>query len=355
MLHKPAESSLQGHSHPTPRMSRTSTLSQTLASRLAEDVGNASLPAGLAAVVLALADCTQRISVLVGQGALGDILGSAERENIQGEVQKKLDVISNDMMVEGLSDVGPLVALASEEMDHHLKLPDSGSAERYLALFDPLDGSTNIDINAPIGTIFSVLPAPSGTVDDTSFLQPGHRQLAAGYALYGPATELVITWGQGVLVFTLHRKKAEYLITKKQLSVPAVASEYAINASNQRFWEPPVQRYIAECQAGSSGPRGRDFNMRWNGSMVGDVHRVLSRGGIFLYPRDNKLPRKAGRLRLMYEANPMALLAQQAGALATDGVAPLLDILPVELHQRVPVVLGSTEEVERVARYHAEA
>jgi fructose-1,6-bisphosphatase I len=336
-------------------MSRTSSLSQTLASCLAEDVANAGIPAGLAATISALADCTLRISVLVGQGALGDILGSAERENIQGEVQKKLDVISNDMMVEGLSTVRSLAALASEEMDHHLALPDTGAAERYLALFDPLDGSTNIDINAPIGTIFSVLPAPSGTVDDASFLQPGHRQLAAGYALYGPATELVITWGRGVHVFTFNRKKVEYLLTKKQLSVAPSASEYAINASNQRFWEPPVQRYITECQAGSDGPRGRDFNMRWNGSMVGDVHRVLSRGGIFLYPRDNKLPRKAGRLRLLYEANPMALLAQQAGALATDGVAPLLDIVPAELHQRVPVVLGSAEEVERVARYHAEA
>lgn len=336
-------------------MSRTSLQAQTLEARLAHDVANGVLRPGLAAVLSALATCTRDISVLVGEGGLGDILGSAERQNVQGEVQKKLDVISNDMMVEGLAATGHLAALASEEMEHHLALPGPHAAERYLALFDPLDGSTNIDINAPIGTIFSVLPAPEGAVTDASFLQPGRRQVAAGYALYGPATELVITWGEGVDIFTLHRKNNRYLLTHKGLSVPNNASEYAINASNQRFWEAPVQRYIAECQAGSSGPRGRDFNMRWNGSMVGDVHRVLSRGGIFLYPRDNKLPRKAGRLRLMYEANPMALLAQQAGALATDGVSPLLDIVPEALHQRVPVVLGSAEEVERVTRYHAQA
>ncbi|MBU3694393.1 MAG: class 1 fructose-bisphosphatase [Rhodocyclaceae bacterium] len=325
----------------------------TLAACLARRVTAGALDPGLARVVEALAACTQRISTLVGRGGLSDILGSAGQQNVQGETQKKLDVISNDMMIEGLAATGHLAALASEELDHHLPLPTPSAKSRYLALFDPLDGSSNIDINAPIGTIFSVLPAADGAVGDEAFLQPGRRQVAAGYALYGPATELVLTWGEGVDVYTLDRACGEYTLTDTGLRVPVTTSEYAINASNQRFWEAPLQRYVAECQAGSSGPRGRDFNMRWNGSMVGDVHRVLRRGGVFLYPRDNKLPRKAGRLRLMYEANPMALLAQQAGALATDGVTPLLDLQPTGLHQRVPVVLGSLEEVERIARYHA--
>ncbi len=327
---------------------------QTLGARLSRGVLAGQVRPGLAAVVAAVAASTQRISALVDKGGLVDILGSAGQENVQGEVQKKLDIISNEMMIEGLSSTGHLAALASEEMDHHLPVAGPLADECYLALFDPLDGSSNIDINAPIGTIFSLLPAPEGVVGDASFLQPGRAQVAAGYALYGPATQLVLTLGRGVDVYTLNREYGEYVLTGTGVSVPQSTSEYAINASNQRFWEPPVQRYIAECQAGSTGPRGRDFNMRWNGSMVGDVHRVLSRGGVFLYPRDNKLPRKAGRLRLMYEANPMALLLREAGGEATDGVLALLDIQPEALHQRVPVVLGSAEEVQRVARYHAE-
>ena len=328
---------------------------QTLSARLSRDVLAGRVSPGLAVVIAAVAASTQRIAALVGKGGLVDILGSAGQENVQGEVQKKLDVISNEMMIDGLASTGHLAALASEEMDHHLPVPGPQAAERYLALFDPLDGSSNIDINAPIGTIFSLLPAPSGEVSDASFLQPGSRQVAAGYAVYGPSTQLVLTWGHGADLYTLNRENGEYVLTGQAIAVPRETSEYAINASNQRFWEVPVQRYVAECQAGATGPRGRDFNMRWNGSMVSDVHRVLSRGGVFLYPRDNKLPRKAGRLRLMYEANPMAILIREAGGLATDGALPLLDIVPTELHQRVPVVLGSAEEVERVARYHAEA
>ena len=328
---------------------------QTLSARLSRDLLAGRVVPGLSVVIAALAASTQRISSLVGKGGLVDILGSAGQENVQGEVQKKLDVISNEMMIEGLLATGHLAALASEEMDHHLPVVGPLAKERYLALFDPLDGSSNIDINAPIGTIFSLLPAPDGPVSDASFLQAGRAQVAAGYALYGPATQLVLTYGHGVDVYTLNREHGEYVLTSAGVRVPEGTSEYAINASNARFWEAPMQRYIAECQAGSSGPRGRDFNMRWNGSMVGDVHRVLSRGGVFLYPRDNKVPRKAGRLRLMYEANPMALLMRQAGGEATDSILPLLDIEPTELHQRVPVVLGSAEEVARVARYHAEA
>lgn len=328
---------------------------QTLGARLSRAVLAGEVTSGLAAVLAAIASSTQRISALVGKGGLVDILGSAGQENVQGEVQKKLDVISNEMMIEGLSATGHLAALASEEMDHHLPVPGAFARERYLALFDPLDGSSNIDINAPIGTIFSLLPAPEGAIDDASFLQPGRAQVAAGYALYGPATQLVLTLGQGVDIYTLDRECGEYVLTSAGVRLPQSTSEYAINASNARFWQAPVQRYIAECQAGSTGPRGRDFNMRWNGSMVGDVHRVLSRGGVFLYPRDNKLPPKAGRLRLMYEANPMALLILQAGGAATDGTLPLLDIEPAELHQRVPVVLGCVEEVERIALYHSEA
>jgi len=328
---------------------------QTLSACLNRATLAGALSPGLATVIAAVAASTQRISALVGKGGLVDILGSAGQENVQGEVQKKLDVISNEMMIEGLAATGHLAALASEELDHHLAVPGEQAAERYLALFDPLDGSSNIDINAPIGTIFSLLPAVDEAPSDASFLQAGRRQVAAGYALYGPATQLVLTFGAGVDVYTLNRDCGEYVLTSRGVRVPRAASEYAINASNQRFWEAPVQRYIAECQAGAQGPRGRDFNMRWNGSMVGDVHRVLSRGGVFLYPRDNKQPPKAGRLRLMYEANPMALLMREAGALATDGRQPLLDIEPTGLHQRVPVVLGSAEEVERVALYHAQA
>ncbi|MFZ4499429.1 MAG: class 1 fructose-bisphosphatase [Burkholderiales bacterium] len=328
---------------------------QTLSACLSRETLAGSLRPGLATVVAALAASTQRIAAVVGKGGLVDILGSAGLENVQGEVQKKLDIVSNEMMIEGLSATGHLAALASEELDHHLPVAGVQAAERYLALFDPLDGSSNIDINAPIGTIFSVLPAPDGAPSDAAFLQPGRCQVAAGYALYGPATQLVLTFGQGVDVYTLNRDHGEYVLTSRGVTLPRATSEYAINASNQRFWELPVQRYVAECQAGAEGPRGRDFNMRWNGSMVGDVHRVLSRGGVFLYPRDNKLPRKAGRLRLMYEANPMALLIREAGGLATDGALPLLDIEPTGLHQRVPVVLGSAEEVERIVRYHADA
>jgi fructose-1,6-bisphosphatase I len=330
-------------------------VSQTLDARLNRDVTVGRLSPGLVTVLSALAASTRRIAALVGKGGLTDILGSAGRENVQGEVQKKLDVISNDMMIDGLASTGHLAALASEEMDHHLPVAGSHAAERYLALFDPLDGSSNIDINAPIGTIFSLLLAPAEEISDSSFLQPGSRQVAAGYTVYGPAVQLVLTCGHGVDIYTLDREAGDYVLTTPGVTVPRQTSEYAINASNQRFWEAPVQRYIGECQAGSTGPRGRDFNMRWNGSMVSDVHRVLSRGGIFLYPRDSKVPRKAGRLRLMYEANPVALIMREAGGLATDAVSPLLDIQPSELHQRVAVVLGSAEEVERVAAYHIEA
>lgn len=330
-------------------------LATTLAHHLSSQVRERGISGRLAAVITQVAATTKRISAAVGKGELAGILGSAGAENIQGEVQKKLDVISNEMMVDGLSWTGHLRGLASEEMDRCLPLDCNEPDGAFLALFDPLDGSTNIDINASIGTIFSILPAPAGPVTDQSFLQPGRAQVAAGYALYGPSTQLVLTTGHGVTAFTLDRERGEYVLTHASLSVPADTSEYAINASNQRFWEAPVQRYISECQQGSDGPRGRDFNMRWNGSMVGDVHRVLSRGGIFLYPRDHKKPPKAGRLRLLYEANPMAFLAEQAGGAATDSIRALLDIEPTDLHQRVPVILGSRNEVALVADYHRSA
>lgn len=328
----------------------------TLASHLIAEIDAGRIGQGLATVILAIAATTQRIAAAVGKGGMIDILGSAGQENVQGEVQKKLDVISNQMMIDGLSATGHLRALASEEMDDLLPLPERSEAsdEQYLALFDPLDGSTNIDINAPIGTIFSVLKAPMGALSNASFLQAGRQQVTAGYALYGPATQFVLSTGKGVQAFTLSRENGEYVLTA-ELTISADTGEYAINASNQRFWESPVQRYIAECQAGSTGPRERDFNMRWTGSMVGDVHRVLSRGGVFLYPRDTKQPPKAGRLRLMYEANPMAMLVEQAGGMATDALTPLLDLVPTGLHQRVPVVLGSRNEVERIVRYHTES
>jgi len=311
------------------------------------------LSPSLSSSLLRIAAITKRIAAAVGKGELAGILGTAGAENVQGEVQKKLDVISNDMMIEGLAWSGRLRGLASEEMDHMLALDCTDQADSHLVLFDPLDGSTNIDINAPIGTIFSILPAPSGgDLQEADFLLPGRQQRAAGYALYGPATQLVLTTGRGVEGFTLDREQGEYLLTHPSMHIPQQTSEFAINASNQRFWEAPVQRYVSECLAGNEGPRGRDFNMRWMGSMVGDVHRVLSRGGVFLYPRDHKQPPKAGRLRLLYEANPMALLVEQAGGRATDGAHDLLDLKPTGLHQRVPVVLGSREEVDRIANYH---
>jgi fructose-1,6-bisphosphatase I len=271
-------------------------------------------------------------------------------------VQKKLDVLSNEILLEANEWGGNLAALASEEMEEPRPIPTHYPRGEYLLLFDPLDGSSNIDVNISVGTIFSILRCPKladGKMcepNEAAFLQSGRNQVAAGFAVYGPTTVFVLTVGDGVYGFTLDRETYTFVQTHPEIRIPDDTQEFAINASNMRRWEPPVKRYIDECLAGKDGPRGKDFNMRWVASMVADVFRVLSRGGIFMYPRDAK--NKEGRLRLMYEANPMAFIVEQAGGAATDGRTPILDLKPKGLHQRCAVVLGSKNEVQRVASYY---
>jgi fructose-1,6-bisphosphatase I len=312
--------------------------------------------ADLRLLIETIARACKAISTRVNKGALGGTQGSAGTENVQGEVQKKLDVLSNEILLEANEWGGNLAALASEEMDQPASIPQPYPRGEYLLLFDPLDGSSNIDVNVSVGTIFSVLRCPKGPdgelceADEQAFLQPGRSQVAAGFAVYGPTTILVLTVGDGAHGFTLDRETYTFLLTHADIRIPEDTQEFAINMSNMRRWEPPVKRYIEECLAGKDGPRGKDFNMRWVASMVADVFRVLSRGGIFMYPRDSK--NRDGRLRLMYEASPMAMIVEQAGGAATDGLTPILDLEPARLHQRVAVVLGSRNEVERVASYH---
>lgn len=317
---------------------------------------NNSIPAELRLLLEVLARACKTISHSVGKGALGEVLGTAESENVQGEIQKKLDIISNEILLQANEWGGHLAAMASEEMETIHPIPNRYPMGEYMLLFDPLDGSSNIDVNVSIGTIFSVLKAPDGmaTPTEDDFLQPGTKQVAAGYAVYGPQTVLVLTTGNGVHGFTLDREMGSWVMTQRNIQIPADTAEYAINASNSRHWYAPVTRYITELEAGKTGPREKNFNMRWIASMVADVHRILNRGGIFMYPADQREPDKPGKLRLMYEANPMALLIEQAGGAATDGKQRILDIQPTKLHQRVAVFLGSRNEVERVTRYHAE-
>ena len=313
-----------------------------------------TIPAELRLLIEVVARACKRISYEVSKGALGDILGSADTENIQGEVQKKLDVISNEILLEANEWGGHLAAMASEEMESIHPIPNRYPKGEYMLLFDPLDGSSNIDVNVSIGTIFSVLKAPEGMGEPTeqAFLQPGTAQVAAGYAVYGPQTMLVLTTGDGVHCFTLDREMGSWVLTQSNMQIPASTKEFAINMSNKRHWHPPVQRYVDEMLAGKTGARGKDFNMRWIASMVADVHRILNRGGVFMYPADMRDPAQPGKLRLMYEANPMAMIVEQAGGAATDGVNRIMEIAPTKLHQRVPVFLGSKEEVELVTRYH---
>jgi len=292
------------------------------------------------------------ISHAVGRGALGGVLGSAASTNVQGETQKKLDILANEMLIEANEWGGTLAAMASEEMDEPVGIPVAYPRGDYLLLFDPLDGSSNIDVNVSIGTIFSVLPAHHPRAEESAFLQPGTNQVCAGYGVYGPQTQLVITIGDGVHEFTLDKDTGSFLLTRENLRISPKTQEFAINMSNARHWEPPVKRYIDECLAGVDGVRGKDFNMRWVASMVSDVHRIMQRGGIFIYPRDRREPDKPGKLRLMYEANPMAFLVEQAGGAATDGHQRILDLQPTSLHQRVAVFLGSREEVEYVTKLH---
>ena len=313
------------------------------------------IPPELRLLLEVVARACKSISQAVNKGALGGVLGTAGSENVQGEVQKKLDIIANEVLIEANEWGGHLAAMASEEMDSIYVVPNRYPQGEYLLLFDPLDGSSNIDVNVSIGTIFSVLKKPEGShgIEESDFLQPGNQQVAAGYCVYGPQTTLALTVGDGVAMFTLDREQGSFVLTEENVTIPADTQEFAINMSNMRHWNEPVRRYIDECLQGRDGPRAKDFNMRWIASMVADVHRILTRGGVFLYPWDKREPEKAGKLRLMYEANPMSWLIEQAGGAATNGRQRILDIQPVKLHERVSVVLGSKHEVERVTAYHA--
>jgi fructose-1,6-bisphosphatase I len=315
------------------------------------------IPSELRLLLEVVARACKGISHAVNKGALGGVLGTAGSANVQGEVQKKLDIIANDVLIEANEWGGHLAAMASEEMDTIHAVPNRYPQGEYLLLFDPLDGSSNIDVNVSIGTIFSVLKKAdaSTTVRESDFLQAGTRQVAAGYCVYGPQTTLVLTVGDGVAMFTLDREQGSFVLTQEDVQIPEDTQEFAINMSNMRHWAAPVQRYVDECLQGKDGPRGKDFNMRWVASMVADVHRILTRGGIFLYPWDKREPGKAGKLRLMYEANPMSWLVEQAGGASSNGSARILDIEPAQLHQRVSVILGSRHEVQRAVRYHQEA
>ncbi|NNU43976.1 class 1 fructose-bisphosphatase [Ramlibacter montanisoli] len=312
------------------------------------------IPGQLRLLIEVVARACKRISHAVNKGALGDVLGSAGTGNVQGEIQKKLDIIANEVLIEANEWGGHLAGMASEEMEGIYVVPNRFPKGEYLLLFDPLDGSSNIEVNVSIGTIFSVLKMPEDDrgVDEGDFLQCGHKQVAAGYCIYGPQTTLVLTVGDGVAMFTLDREQGSFVLTEENVRIPEDTREFAINMSNMRHWDAPVKRYIDECLAGKEGPRGKDFNMRWVASMVADVHRILTRGGIFMYPWDKREPDKPGKLRLMYEANPMGWLVEQAGGMATNGKQRILDIQPKKLHERVSVILGSKNEVERVTSYH---
>ncbi len=318
----------------------------------------------LNALLLDVSLACKSIARIVAMGALGDAASGGLHQggdmNVQGEIQKPLDVLSNDIFIRMNEWNGHLAGMVSEEMEAPLQIPSSYQRGKYLLVFDPLDGSSNIDVNVSIGSIFSILRAPQDVIDsgrdvcEADFLQPGTAQIAAGYALYGPATMLVLTVGNGVAGFTLNPNLGEFVLTHENIRIPRDTQEFAINTSNSRFWEPPVKRYVDECLAGKTGPRGKDFNMRWIASMVAEAHRILMRGGVFLYPRDTKDPAKPGRLRLLYEANPVGMLIEQAGGRCSTGRQPMLSVNPTALHQRISLVFGSAAEVERIERYHSE-
>ena len=327
----------------------------TLSKFLIQQLKGSAELSDLAALLVDIAAAVKAISAMTAKGELGGVLGSLDTQNVQGETQKKLDVMSNTAFVNTFALGGLVAGLASEEMDDPVVIDAKDGSGRLLTVFDPLDGSSNIDFNVSVGSIFSVLRAPEGRPPVAAdYLVAGRNQLAAGYAIYGPSTMLVLTVGKGTHGFTLDREVGNFILTHPDMQVPEDTSEFAINASNERFWEPPVQRYVTECKNGRTDVRARDFNMRWIASMVADIHRILMRGGVFMYPKDTKDPAKQGRLRLMYEANPMSMVIEQAGGIGSTGRVRLLDLQPEEIHQRVPVVIGSKNEVERIERYHQE-
>ena len=320
---------------------------------LASFLAAAEIKESLAILMCAIAEATQAISALTEKGALEDIYGKLNSENVQGETQATLDVICDEIFTARLASTGLVAGMVSEEVNLPIPVENKQNKAEYLVMFDPLDGSSNIDVNVSIGSIFSIFKAPhKSTLQESDYLISGNQQVAAGYAVYGPCTMLVITVDDGTHGFTLNRATNTYLLTHPNMQVPEDTKEYAINSSNQRFWEPPIKRYITECKSGAAGRREKDFNMRWVGSMVADIHRILTRGGIYLYPKDSKNLAKPGRLRLMYEANPMAMLIEQAGGAATTGRARILDVQPEEIHQRIPIIIGSKNEVAHVERLH---
>jgi fructose-1,6-bisphosphatase len=323
---------------------------------LAEERRRTDGDAGAVALLDDVARGVKGIAAAVSRGPVDGRHGDAASTNGHGERQKKLDVVANEIVLRSCEWGGRLASLASEEMEAPHEVPARYPRGEYLLAFDPLDGSSNVDVNVTVGTIFSVLRRPARAAGEPAapFLQPGARQVCAGYALYGPTTMLVVATAGGVNGFTLDRDLGEFVLTHPDLRVPEETREFAINASNERFWEMPVRRYVDECRAGKTGPRGADFNMRWVGSMVADVHRILVRGGIFLYPHDTRQPGRPGKLRLLYEVAPMAFVVERAGGWASTGRERILDLEPTSLHERVPVVLGSRAEVERVERYHRE-
>lgn len=309
----------------------------------------------LAALLIDVGAAVKRISAMTSKGALGGYLEEIDSRNVHGEAQIKLDVLANDAMLDTCECGGQLAGMVSQEMQDVYTVPDQFLRGKYLLVFDPLDSSSNTDVNVSVGTIFSVLQFNGeGTPTAASYLQPGCKQVAAGYALYGPSTMLLISIGCGTHGFTLDREVGNFILTHPYIQIPRDTSEVAIDSANERFWEPPMQRYIRECKAGQTGVRERDFNMRWIASRVADVHRILMRGGVFMYPRDTKIPAESGHLRLLYEANPMAMLVTQAAGLASTGREPIADVQPTDLHECIPVIMGSAAEVERVERYHAD-
>ena len=308
----------------------------------------------LNALVTDVSLACKAISRKVAYGSLGGVLGSAGTANVQGEEQKTLDVLSNTMFLRASEWGGHLAGMASEEMEAPYPLPPEHPRGKYLLLFDPLDGSSNIDVNVSVGSIFSVLRAVTPGADPATadFLQPGTQQVCAGYAIYGPSTMLVLTMGRGTHAFTLDPLLGEWVLSHPDLQIPPRTQEFAINASNSRFWEPAVKRYVDECMAGQSGARAADFNMRWIASLVAEAHRILMRGGVFLYPRDTREPAREGRLRLLYEASPISFLIEQAGGGASTGRSRLMEVVPDALHQRIGFVFGSAQEVSRIEAYH---
>lgn len=328
-------------------------MQKSLETFLSEKLNQTEEKKRLAIVIKAIAESVKQVAIMVGTAPLAGQLGKLNNQNVQGEQQAKLDLLTNDCFVANLEACEAIAGLVSEELDEAILLSRDTSRPNYLAVFDPLDGSSNIEVNVAVGSIFSVLKVPSGRATQVAdFLVKGTEQVLAGYAIYGPSTLLVFTFGEGVQVFTLDRDKQEFILTQENMHVPEDTQEFAINASNARFWEPPIQQYVDECQAGTTGVRGKDFNMRWIASMVADVHRILMRGGVYLYPKDNKMPLKAGRLRLLYELNPMSWIIEQAGGKSSTGRERVLEIMPTEIHQRAPIIIGSKKEVERVVRYY---